>query len=540
MIYVTALEFKKKLSMELFWLVAGLITHEKATLVEGGMSAIFAKVLNHWVNSSYGILNKAGFSLEIDGAHYLVRFALHAFVADEAALRSVLQSKGASGMKPCAKCYNVISKFHGGTWDIHGDECIIDVTCATYQNFLQFTDQQIFDVQRQLQETYESGTASELKRQEQICGFLHSPKGLLADPLLRDVLPPSKCHYDFLHTLFSNGIVCDEICLFWKRVCAETNLTTEDLQQFCKEGGFTLKQSIGEYKLNKVFDAKYLDKSTYGGDAGYAVLALFLLETFATNLLDSVVSLKRHIACLTKLCWVCRWYFRLKSGKCKGIIAPSARMFPLFSEHLVLFQSVYGRSLVRPKHHFNFHCAESMDIQEAVLDCWTLERKHRIYKNTAQNFPMNDSFESSMLGKLLMTQEEQLSDMDQDPSCTPYAHDQDLANQLGCQTAWLSRSMRFNEQTFHKDDICLFTHDVRKAGRVICCVAAEWSGSSQRFLMLELLVRSDSVSADLDPWHLSQWQPSVSRSLVNLATHAEQLLWPFFWWSKFQRIIVSC
>ena len=63
MIYVTALEFKKKLSMELFWLVAGLITHEKATLVEGGMSAIFAKVLNHWVNSSYGILNKSGFSL---------------------------------------------------------------------------------------------------------------------------------------------------------------------------------------------------------------------------------------------------------------------------------------------------------------------------------------------------------------------------------------------------------------------------------------------------------------------------------------------
>lgn len=323
-------------------------------------------------------------------------------------------------------------------------------------------------------------------------------------------------------------------------MCAETNLTIEDLYTLCNEGGFFLKQSIGEYKLKNVFDAKYLEKSTYGGDAGYTVLALFLLEIFACNLLSSVASLQQHIASFTKLCWVCRWYFRFKAGKCRGAIAPSERMIPLLSEHLALFQSVYGRPMVRPKHHYNFHCAESMDIQEAVLDCWTMERKHRTYKNTGRNFPLSEHFESSMLGKLLMVQEEQLCEMDQDPSFKPLGRDQELANQIGCQTAWVSKSMRFNSQTFYKDDVCLFTHDEHQAGKVISCVCAEWSGSSQHYyLLVEVLVRCDSVSTDRDPWHLSQWQPCGSKTLVNLATHARQLLWPFFWWSKSHKLFVS-
>ena len=138
-----------------------------------------------------------------------------------------------------------------------------------------------------------------------------------------------------------------------------------------------------------------------------------------------------------------------------------------------------------------------------------------------------------------MVQEEHLCEMEQEPSFTPYAHDQSLATQLGCQTAWISKSMRFNSQTFHKDDICLFTHDESQAGKVIGCVAAEWSDSSQHFLLLEVLVRNEPVSPDRDPWHLSRWQTSGSKTLVNLATHAHQLLWPFFWWVTSQTIVVS-
>ena len=98
MIYVTALEFNARVSLENFWLVGGVVTHGKAKSVHGGLSEVMKEVLTHWVKSTHGILNRAGFSLTIDEEHLLARFSLHAFVADESALSSVLSSKSASGM----------------------------------------------------------------------------------------------------------------------------------------------------------------------------------------------------------------------------------------------------------------------------------------------------------------------------------------------------------------------------------------------------------------------------------------------------------
>ena len=70
---------------------------------------------------------------------------------------------------------------------------------------------------------------------------------------------------------------------------------------------------------------------------------------------------------------------------------------------------------MKPKHHYNFHCAECLDLQAQTLDCWTTERKHRVYKNCARNFAYNDSFEAAVLNKLIMVQEEQLKDRAADP-----------------------------------------------------------------------------------------------------------------------------
>lgn len=265
MIYVTALEFNNRVSLENFWLVGGVVTHQKANLVHGGLSAVMKAVLTHWVASSNGILNQAGFSLKIDEEHWLVRFSLHAFVADESALSSVLSSKSASGMKPCSKCFNIISKYHGTAWDIQDTEELRDITCAHYEAFVQFTDEQIFDIQSRLKAVRDTQSAAQLATDEKLYGFSFCSNGLLADPLMRTVLPPSKCFYDFLHCLFSNGIVGEEVCAFWASVRESTTLCIEDLQMFCQQSDFKLKHSIGEYKLKNVFDSKYLEKQLWWG-----------------------------------------------------------------------------------------------------------------------------------------------------------------------------------------------------------------------------------------------------------------------------------
>lgn len=147
LIYVAFLEMGPRLALQDFWLVGGIITNAKASSVQGGLSEVFKAILLHWHHSDHGVLHRSGFSVELgDGEHWLFRCKLHALITDEAALRSVLSSKGAAGMKPCCKCYNIVSKWHGASFDLQDDETIKDITETNYRSFLGYTDQQVFDV----------------------------------------------------------------------------------------------------------------------------------------------------------------------------------------------------------------------------------------------------------------------------------------------------------------------------------------------------------------------------------------------------------
>ncbi|CAK8991812.1 Uncharacterized protein SCF082_LOCUS2822, partial [Durusdinium trenchii] len=225
----------------------------------------------------------------------------------------------------------------------------------------------------------------EASQQEIVYGWNYCPAGLLMDPSTRHLLPPSRCYYDFLHILFSNGIVCLEITLFWTAVQKHTPLKLADLEAFV-QSGFEFKKALnmGPAKVRKLFDPKLMDKHTYGGDAGQTVLALFILEIFAETVLFAVERLEPFLESFRCLAATCRWYFRFKAKRFNHIAHKSSFLIEKISQHLSAFVKCYSSQLVRPKHHFQFHAAEGMDMQEQVLDCWTLERKHRAYKDACR------------------------------------------------------------------------------------------------------------------------------------------------------------
>ena len=376
LIYLTFLEMGR-IGLQEFWLVGGVITNGKAASVCGGLSEVFQNILLHWHHSDHGVLHRSGFSVELEGEHWLFRCKLHALITDEAALRSVLGSKGAAGMKPCS---NIVSKWHGASFDLQDGETVKDITEANYRSFLKYTDLEVFDVIERLRRAHDELPQNEIVKREQVYGFSFCSSELLADPIARCLLPPSRCYYDFLHCLFSDGNACIEVCLFWDAVKQSTGLTLHDLQRFCEESGFNMNRSVHDCRLKRVFDSKYIEKPTYGGDASHCVLALFILEVFARHVLSSDTALTGQIRSLTCLSCLCRWYFRLKAGKCKPRLSSSELIKNLVAEHLGVYVAVYGKQAVKPKHHFNFHCAEGLDLQSQTLDCWATERKHRVYK----------------------------------------------------------------------------------------------------------------------------------------------------------------
>lgn len=163
LIYVTFLEFGARLCMEDFWLVAGLVTTEKASKLPGGLSQLMRHVLLHWVASPEGILQPAGFAVVLDNQPVLLRFQLYGLVSDESALKQVLMSKGAAGMKPCLRCMNVISKYHGQTLGLEPDEIIRDIAEPDPSKFVRLTDEQVFEIMSKLEHAREHSSSKDLE-----------------------------------------------------------------------------------------------------------------------------------------------------------------------------------------------------------------------------------------------------------------------------------------------------------------------------------------------------------------------------------------
>ena len=104
--------------------MAGLVQHDNVEKVSGGLSEIVKELLLHWHSESGGLLDPAGFAITLRGKTMLVRFSLYGMISDEGNIKQTLRSKGAAGMRPCNRCCNIISKYHGTNLDIDAVMCI--------------------------------------------------------------------------------------------------------------------------------------------------------------------------------------------------------------------------------------------------------------------------------------------------------------------------------------------------------------------------------------------------------------------------------
>ena len=72
--------------------------------------------------------------------------------------------------------------------------------------------------------------------------------------------------------------------------------------------------------------------------------------------------------------------------------------------HLQFFARVYGESCVKPKHHFMLHVAVLVNEWSVLLDCYVHERKHKAIKQAASQIYNTESFERSVLARVLLEQ----------------------------------------------------------------------------------------------------------------------------------------
>ena len=201
----------KRLCKTEFWLTIAVARTSFIKTIAGGWSNMLRVLLRSAFleNDSF----EHGVVVNVDGPCLL--FArLSNVIADEAALKLGLNCKGASGLRPCPACKNVMLRDS----DVAGrDETgyLVEITCSDGGRFDLASDQDLFDVADLLQRSRGTMRVGAFKKLEMSTGFNHNERGVLADTELRPhSRPASSLTFDPMHCIWSNGIVSVEVhCL---------------------------------------------------------------------------------------------------------------------------------------------------------------------------------------------------------------------------------------------------------------------------------------------------------------------------------------
>ena len=168
--YFSFHEYGLSLRSEDAWLCNAVIPYDKVKLVQGGLSC----VLKHFLKEMFEGADSLSNGVQLEAEVPLMVFAkLSNLLADEAALKASFATKGASGLRPCLLCKNVVMKGELRLHDTTGYLVSIDVRCLSLCD--KASDADIWTCADMLARS----PKGELEKLEKATGLHHYETGLL-------------------------------------------------------------------------------------------------------------------------------------------------------------------------------------------------------------------------------------------------------------------------------------------------------------------------------------------------------------------------
>ena len=366
LIYAAFLNFEF-LHLEALWLTLSVIKASDVETCKGGLASVASALLSFYKQET-----ECGIPVRIGEQGHELLFIPHIlWLSDHEGIRAALGCKGSAGYKPCIKCKNVVAAGRAGI-AAHVDICCIDVN--------RFVKQRQEDVEDILGVLSAQGTKKLKEQAEVMLGFKLS--SLVESPLgqrqLRGFFRLEFVQYDAMHHLFSNGIIAEELGL-WFAACHEgAGVTADHMRRYACVAWNPVKGGQAEAPRPDSLFGEKLWKLTadFRGDAQACLHALPLCVAYGEDMLrDGYPSLSPVLDSLKALHQVAQCV-----KACKANAAASGHLLPLQQAHMRLFIAAYSANACRPKMHYQLHLKEQMDLWGKSIDCFGCERKHRQYK----------------------------------------------------------------------------------------------------------------------------------------------------------------
>ena len=194
------------------WLILGFIKTTELKHVKGGLSGLCAQVLRvFWSPKSFNFL--FGMRLPIQGGHWHLRAKLLCFVQDGLADKKVCSVKGASGIKVCIACKNIVQCDPKAVKD---DKWRVHYALAKPHQFDRHTPATFFEMVDKLAQAHGTIPKGLFEKLEKECGINYDPHSILCDQYARAIFNPIDHIYkDPMHVfLASKGVAQYEVNCF--------------------------------------------------------------------------------------------------------------------------------------------------------------------------------------------------------------------------------------------------------------------------------------------------------------------------------------
>jgi len=332
----------------------------------------------------------------------MTRAVLHMCIADEAALKDQYSFKGASGVKPCFCCRNVISHDRGRERARPIGDYVVTICCGDTTKFDLATDEDIWRTYDNLKAMVGVVNKTNIDKLEKASGMNYNPHGLLHDEELRKyVRPASTTRLDPMHCLVANGVCTTEVHVFLVAMKGTLGIGFTELSEFASHKWKWWGTSAN---LSKFFTPtkETACKESFKADASELFMVMTLLRHFAHAVVRPTGLLVAECTSFEAMCVVTDSYL---AGKYATHVNLGRDQLPSAAEaHFRAHMAAYGDQYMRPKNHYTLHLGMQLRLDSFLVDCFTLERKHQLLKSVATNVKNTKVFERSVLTYALLQQ----------------------------------------------------------------------------------------------------------------------------------------
>ena len=391
-VYWSFAEFDELLHLGELWFVAATTPSLGTAELDSGISELLRLTLRKCFFDKDGHdLEGNGVLLDIseagDGQEEVRLFAKHTYTfCDFLALKEVMCAMGATALKPCPCCQNVVKEdlASGG---------LLPLSSLDAHLWRRHTDQSVRDIQTYLATQKDILSASAFQQLESRMGYHYRPTSIINDVWYAAI---SSLRFDWVHTYLQGGVLARELDAFMQLARSNTArgrpaiVSYHDLHHYLSTWTVPARWS----SCKNICERGWLTAT-----ASDLLSAAPIFQCFFDDIIlqePALGALHNAARCAALACTAIEMLHCAERR-----LPPAAALHEAIHDHLALHLTVYGREWWVLKHHLAIHIGEHYALDGRLMSTFVTERRHKDPKRFArQAIGVSRGFNKTLIEEL--------------------------------------------------------------------------------------------------------------------------------------------